>query len=570
MGTLDKGDHVGRSYFFVILFILFQTTFAFACLDKDGRGNLLCAGVYPLDEQGINRLVLLGIDASAGTVPVNEDFAALGFKGEGMDHLDPKFLLAVNSEGVSAVYSFEIPRSVTERRKLPPRLIDAENVKKRAGARFFADNFVKFGGKALRFSGIPLIGAPVVGTYFVRKQRQNLRDREGALLSEWVSMSFPPYNLFPELKNALASDEKTAIHFLRKLGADLLVRYHPKSKFRGLFTPQSHPDSVYTSFREFLIDKRKKAAEKYFQKNGSSQFQIKYLGAEIALVLVDLSSPEKLSEEVKKNIRERLGEDFLSHHRSSEGDLLPYSLVSFANTRGPVDLFNFLHPVESSRRTQIKSTVKLAKDLGATAIPSGPLYGTIITGVIMGAELTGKLLVKKGLFPKLLKRLESYGILKGLTETRGIDFSDLGKINFTPLKNSLEYFDVPEQKINYLRDQMGTANQSHSLNDILSLLAQGSEIASRLFMGEFGKETENPSLFTEWRNKASQRLGNFMGEETNRQIIAEKRWRKEHLALTLSTPKYREKLVQRLNRESSSSAPEELREINIAKKFFHP
>jgi hypothetical protein len=261
----------------------------------------------------------------------------------------------------------------------------------------------------------------------------------------------------------------------------------------------------------------------FFKKMNQKGLVIKLLGSEMAMVFIDSCTPN-LPKEHSEMISKYMGKEYSDEKAKlgcSSGNqvLVPYLLVSFVNTRGAVDLMHFMNPKKSLSRVIKKNYLKLVKDVGFSAIPGGPIAGVTLTVV----DLSLKLAVKKGAFPQLLKRVESYGALRGLTETRAMDFSSFRGINFEPFEKSLKYFNVSQNEIDRFKRMMGTSEQSAAINEMLFIFATENEIRGRLIAADFDKTEElSESELSRFKRYLSKKGGDYLGNSTRNHLKNDK------------------------------------------------
>lgn len=480
-------------YFFPLFLIL---TAVFPYLNTEAQiDSRLRVGTLSTD--ATHKLVIVGIQSRPETQSSDLDFRKLGFQGQGLNHLDPKFLLEVGPDGVSQVRSFELEnlqedevKDPCPQARLPVRLLNVTHAKSDKWGHAILNSCIS-AGKSL---GFPIALGTSLGA-IPRKRFEELKKFQAYYLLELIHKSLPPYHHYQELKAALSPDPlhpELGDLFLKRLGQALLIRYNPKSNWAGLgFSNQ--PDG------EAYLDWRNRRYQKRIENKGYFLKRADELGLEVASVdndfgillipskndsgndeisppyhpeFMSLASAKIKPEEVLKRLRHELSKD------ASQPPLVPWTLVSYVNPDSPVDLVDFILPTRFSKNLYELSHWRLWFDLGGSIIPfSNWLLFNPIRKIIEHETY-------KSRNPKYVKRIESFGSVLALAETHfdtptlpsRLNLEGIGPEQFD---SALKPFGLSYRPTESMEPQDETARTSNLLNDVTALLISEMERRSR-------------------------------------------------------------------------------------------
>lgn len=397
-------------------------------------------GVLQIDST--HRWILLGIQARQSKDTTDLDFQGIGFQGRGMDHLDPKFLFEVDSQGISQVRSFELEPSHSHRSReksqisgadapnfLPPLLLKVRHAKQ-AQVRHWVSNAFSFFGKSL---GFPIATVTALARV-PEKQKETLRKLQASYLMELVNKALPPYSLFPELNQALSDDSEESTTFLKLLGEALLTRYNPKSNWAGLHVPSHKNGEFYEQWRIAQAGQRNENKSYFVRFASENRIPAVLFDADFGFALVNSETTPLVGEAGPGAYHRRfmgLGsegktpQDIIRDSQLPAGSppIIPWYLESFINSNGPVDLVNFVSPEQFGKRLHHLAQADLDREIGGSLIP---FSNWIIQGISRG--------IKNSALEKadthFLRRIQSYGAVLALTETQAFGTVELKGIAY--------------------------------------------------------------------------------------------------------------------------------------------
>jgi len=409
------------------------------------------------------RLILLGVPPEEGREGFN--FTHLGFQGEGLDQIDPKFLLEVNPQGIIRVRSFELKnrtKSIVGNSGnspgLPPLLIDTSNAKSKEW-QHLAGNALVASAKSL---GFPIATAAIIGR-LREKQSENLKKLNAFYLIELIYQTILNHRFAP-LRDAISPHPSDSERFLKKLGAALLIRYNPVSNRSGAIFTNDPEGSEFETWLTQQSAVRSGNREIFLRRMNQFNLPVHSYGNEFAIVSVDLtpgapvcSTPTYLSKMIQ------LGPENLGPREAAEAlrvmhlletpeeplreKLAPWYLVSFTHPKGPLDLVNFAYPGLLGKRMKSIATSELQIELGSSIIPILPYW----------ISKAARWCVKKSSYKQekthYLSRLQSYGSLLALLETQV----------FRPTANTLSLA-LAEERSGHLLKALSADLKQHEKN----------------------------------------------------------------------------------------------------------
>jgi hypothetical protein len=442
----------------------------------------LRTGVLQLEKD--NKLVLLGVAVTPETVTGAFNFAELGFRGEGLEHLDPKFILEVTPDGVTKVHAFELSAEMKIGKVLPPVLLDVPHAK-RAERGHYAGNIGLAALKSLP-AGISALTSWYQNNH---KYKENVAKLQASYLLELIHKALPPFNKFPEFKDAIDPDHSEV--FIRALGDALITRYNPVSNWVGMHVPQGDK-SFFEEWRLLSLKNRSENKGYFLRRANELNLRVSFIEDDFAYVFIDSQNPEEthttdeyFDKFMSLGSNQKSPQQILNGINFDErkGTLIPWYLVSFVNNAGPVDLINFVYPEKFGKELQTLNTRDTYLDISANFIP---FSNWIAKAVNYG--------VKKCAYEKdqtkYLKRMDAYGSLLALTETEAYDPIYLDGIAYREFEKTLKPFE------NNFR--WGNKTQAESLSEITATVANGEERLGRLF--------KSPSLNDRIKAKTAQVL----------------------------------------------------------------
>ncbi|MEO5969362.1 MAG: alkaline phosphatase family protein [Bdellovibrionia bacterium] len=480
---------------FVALLLIFQLTPTFF---KQGCANAanhrLRVGIVrmPTEKDANHRWILIGIEARQNTSAPDLDFQGLGFQGRGMDHLDPKFLLEVDSLGISNVGSFELDSSHSRKKgksqvfsagenylnAFPTLLLNVHDAKG-SEIRHWVANIFTFFGKSL---GFPIATVTALATV-PEKQKENLRELQASYLMELVNKALPPFNLFPELNQALSDTPEESITFLKILGEGLLTRYNPKSNWAGIHVPNNKRGEFYEEWRIAQAGQRSENKSYFVRFASENGLPAVLVDNDFGFALVNSDSLNSMNDTKPDTYRRRfmkLGSegktpyDIVKDSALPPGSapIIPWYLESFINTDGPVDLVNFVSPEKFGKSLHHLAQADLDRAIGGSIIP---FSNWIIQGISYG--------IKNSALEKadthFLKRIQSYGAVLALTETQAFSSIELKGIAYEQFHKAMEKLRIPSD----LQRSLNCPGNSQAclLNDVAALISPEEERFGRLW-----------------------------------------------------------------------------------------
>jgi hypothetical protein len=498
-----------KTLIFAAFFLVFQLT---PPLFKQGLANAanhrLRVGVVrlPTEKDANHRWIVIGIEARQNTSATDLDFQSLGFQGAGMDHLDPKFILEVDSRGISHVGSFELDsspslkkdksKSVFSGRRYPnsfPTLLLNVPDAKGAEVRHWVQNIFTFFGKSL---GFPIATVTALAAV-PEKQKENLRKLQASYLMELVNKALPPFNLFPELNQALSDVPEESVTFLKILGEGLLTRYNPKSNWAGIHVPDNKRGEFYEAWRIAQAGQRSENKSYFVRFASENSLPAVLVDNDFGFALVNSETLSSLNDKNSGTYQRRFmgmgsegktPSDIVKDSELPQGSapIIPWYLESFINTDGPVDLVNFISPEEFGRSLHHLAQADLDRDIGGSIIP---FSNWIIQGISYG--------IKNSALEKadthFLNRIQSYGAVLALTETQAFSSIELEGIAYNQFHKAMEKLRIPQDLQNALGETPDGLNcpssQACLLNDAAALISPEEERFGRLWDQSSGKKT---------------------------------------------------------------------------------
>jgi hypothetical protein len=397
----------------LIFFLFFVSTYS-------SFASLLSVGTLKLNSK--TRYVLLGIRPSSNHSQAIFNFEELGFHGEGMDQVDPKFLFEIKDSGMSRIFSFELSQNKKlGNQKLPPLLLDLKNAHQ--------DQALQTAGTIsiaiLKNSVFPISTASL----FIPQSESRYRLQAYYLL-ELIDKALPPFRFFPELVSALSLDSYDADQLLKMTGQALITRYQPYSHQGGIFVPSySHSSDFFDHWRSVLAERRSEN-HAYFNDWANQQgLDVSYLGNDLGVISIPTGNKELPSSttgyrakyigfNALENGPKEVLDSIQTEINSSSEEVLPWHVASFVHPEGPIDIADLVYPDEFATQLKDKQLSRLKSNLIGSFFP----FGNWISNKIYKRnvekerqkEITGS-----------LNRLPSYGSALALTETQAYPDFDL-------------------------------------------------------------------------------------------------------------------------------------------------
>lgn len=410
-------------------------------------------------------------------------FSSLGFEGP-VDHIDPKFLLEVDHQGIQKVRSFEIENlSASDQKKsdyeyndeLPAVLLSTSD----AHTDEVFHSMKVIASRVARSLGFP-IATTAAAIQMPLKHHENLYRLQAAYMMEIINRTLPPYNKFPQFKKALSANESQAETFLQKLGEAFLTRYNQNGLSAGL-SIKNENGNLYSRWRTAQAGERKENKGYFIQRANELELKVAHLDDDFDIVFVDPNQTDLPSQEhyvpkfmglgssklgprdiaEKANQRRKDAETFLP--------LIPWYLASYVNPKGPVDLVSFVTPGKSGNKLKALAHRNLAFDFGGSIIPFSNLLIKGINHAVESHAYSNEV-------TKYLSRLVSYGSLLALTETNAYQISpgfESGELSGEPFLEAL-------QKISHQEAQIDTPSPRALYNEIVAQMATEEEKLGRL------------------------------------------------------------------------------------------
>jgi arylsulfatase A-like enzyme len=455
---------------FIPFYFFFSFLFHLVLGTPSYSAPLLRAGVLELSQN--TRWVVLGIEKQQNeTDETGSDFEKLGFHGIGMSHIDPKFILEIDSRGIQRVRSFELDSSSQED-TLPPILLETPQARKNKEQHFFG-NISAAIGKSFGFpfsTGTALIQLKL-------KQRENQKKLLAYYLLELIDKSLPPYNLFPEFQTAVSSQPEKSHQFLRSLGEALLIRYHPKSNWAGIHVPKNKDGQFYEQWRAFEAGKRTKNESYFLRAANESGLNAALIGESFAYLLTpaDFSS-SRSSRERKKYCKLLRFDDLLCEPSGEEfSEATPKSVISFVSSTGPIHLFSFNNPEKDGKKLKSTAQLEASLEIGGSLLP----FSHWITQGIYQKVNRESLEEGVGLYSD---QLYSLGTLLALTESNAYEPTQAKQISYSQIRTV-----ISRVRENYV---FQSSSEVHPLNESASILASEMERRGRLLASKSLEELQ--------------------------------------------------------------------------------
>ena len=464
------------------------------------REDYLRVGARPVVDPS-NRMVLLGIDRQDRVTGAKLDIRPLGFRGDDLSQVDPKFLMTVNKWGVQKVYSFELgnfPKMMTtmcggsknqmmcERQAhpeqwsdLPMPILDVPNAKQSQ----MLVTAVAVGLTIAKFS--PLAPIAVLAEAII-KQGHRERSKVAGYLQAVVDATIDE-NRFPDLQKTLTRQQ------IIELGAALNIRYNPQGRFAGTFIPNDERVNFYDAVRQLRSGEASSRMGELVKMANEQGLVVVPMGTKAAMLfyekdnlapkdhwratIIDADYPDALDPKIPDV-------------SFKKGQLVPLALFSLDVKGQPLQMVDFKQPLKQAVRDRIRNINEFAVAMGGSLLP---FYGINI-GIYVSNSIVHFVIKKQGetLFDD---RAHSYGELQAMLETgiAKMPKAESENVIYEAFLQDAAKWNFPPEKIESLRARYrskDTALQQSAREEILEWFSQ-KEMRATDSLGMEGENDEN-------------------------------------------------------------------------------